>query len=122
MARILIVDDDELLRLTMREMLEDNGHDVFEAGDGTVGLAHLKKEPVDLVITDLIMPGKMEGIETIFELQSEFPGLPVIAMSGKRIGGETCLGSAQALGARASLQKPFTQAELLKTVVAALGG
>ena len=109
MADILIIDDDEALRSTIRKILQRQGHAVREAGDGSSGLALMRESTPDLVITDLYMPGK-EGIETILELRAEDPNLPILAVSG---GGVTMtaglsLSDAEALGANASLAKPFS--------------
>ncbi|MDP6037692.1 MAG: response regulator, partial [Candidatus Latescibacteria bacterium] len=60
---ILIVDDDEPTRASVRAMLEPAGYNVIEASDGEVGLNLYRQEQVDLVVMDILMPGK-EGIET----------------------------------------------------------
>ena len=117
MADILIIDDDEALRSTMRKILQRQGHAVREAVDGASGLALMRESRPDLVVTDLYMPGK-EGIETILELRAEDPELPILAVSG---GGVTMtaglsLGDAEALGADASLAKPFSVEEFQNAV------
>ena len=56
MARILVIDDEDLARFTLRKFLQSAGHIVLEAKDGKEGLALLNKDPCDLVITDIIMP------------------------------------------------------------------
>lgn len=120
MARILAMDDEELARFTMREILESAGHEVVEAKNGNQGMSFQKAEPFDLVITDIIMPEK-EGIETIIELKRDFPKLPIIAISG---GGRTrnldFLKLAKQYGAYKILAKPFTEKELLDSVQSAL--
>jgi len=55
MARILVIDDEELVRLTLRQTLENQGHDVSEAVNGSAALKLQRSEPADLVITDLLM-------------------------------------------------------------------
>lgn len=122
MADILIIDDDDALRSTMRKILQRRGHAVREAGDGVSGLTLLRESRPDLVVTDLYMPGK-EGIETILELRAEDPDLPILAVSG---GGVTMtagfsLADAEALGANASLAKPFSVEELQDVVDRLLG-
>lgn len=108
MADILIIDDDDALRSTLRKILERGGHTVREAADGVSGLALLRESSPDLVVTDLYMPEK-EGIETILELRAVHPDLPILAVSG---GGFMAPGSslsdAEALGADATLAKPFS--------------
>ncbi len=116
MAKILVVDDEELARFTIREVLRTEGHEVVEAGNGNEGIDCLKAEPFDLVVTDIIMPEK-EGVVMIIEIRRDFPDLGVIAISG---GGRThnlnFLELARKFGADKVLAKPFTAAELLQTV------
>lgn len=120
MARVLIIDDDVALRTTMRKILERAGHEVIEAGDGHEGLARFREEGADVVVTDLIMPEK-EGIETILELREEARDVRILAVSG---GGSMEPGvrlfDATALGADASLAKPFTIEQLREAVAALL--
>ena len=119
--RILIIDDEAPVRQMLRATLEREGHQVSEANDGEQGLRVLQREPVDLLITDLIMPGK-EGLETIGEVRGRFPDLPVIAISGGgRIGPEGYLELARAMGARHCLAKPFTRQKLVEAVNAVIG-
>jgi YesN/AraC family two-component response regulator len=113
MARVLVIDDEKLARLTLRKILERAGHQVAEASTGTQGIEVFRKQPFDLVITDIIMPDK-EGIETIRELKRDFPDVKIIAMSG---GGRTqnldFLKLATQYGAKAVLAKPFSQDALI---------
>lgn len=81
MARILIVDDEPLIRSTIRAVLEHDGHDVTEAEDGLIALDLCKANPIDLVITDLFMP-VMDGLELIVQLREEIPDVKVVAISG----------------------------------------
>ena len=84
MAHILLIDDDELLRDTVLQMLELDGHRVIEAADGDKGLAAFNAHRgIDLVITDILMPG-MDGAKVIVELRKHHPELPIIAISGGR--------------------------------------
>src|SRR3546814_10822658 len=68
MASVLIVDDQDMVRRTLRLALEMEGLDVREAGDGDEALRMYRLAPADVVVTDIVMPNK-EGIETIFELR-----------------------------------------------------
>jgi len=108
MARILIIDDDDSIREMLRLGFERSGHDVSEASDGRSGLAANRSTAVDLVITDIVMPG-MEGLETILEFRRHYPALKVIAMSG---GGRGKAGDyltiASKLGAHRVIAKPFS--------------
>lgn len=120
MAKILVIDDEELIRFALREMLEGNGHDVEEAEDGTAGLARLHFNGIDLVITDVVMPNK-EGIQTITEIRKSKPDLPILAISGGgRIGAVDQLERSREVGANDVLQKPFSDVDLLEKVASML--
>jgi DNA-binding response OmpR family regulator len=116
LARILIIDDEELLRETIAQVLDDAGFDTREASDGEKGIAEFRKSRPDLVITDILMPTK-EGIETIRELRRLSSGVKIIAMSG---GGNVLktsyLDVARQLGANVVLKKPFEMRALLDAV------
>jgi CheY-like chemotaxis protein len=116
MPRVLVIDDDDNVRTMLRMILEGLGHAVLEARDGNEGLALFKSAGADMVVTDLIMPGK-EGLETIGELRKANPGLPIIAMSG---GQQAQVGInlriSKFLGASAVLVKPFMPDQLEKVV------
>jgi YesN/AraC family two-component response regulator len=120
MARVLVIDDEELARFTLREVLQTAGHEVAEATNGNEGITLQKAQPFDLIITDIIMP-KKEGVETIIELKKDFPDLKIIGISG---GGRTrnldFLKLAKQFGAEKVLAKPFTEDELLESVNACL--
>lgn len=114
--RILVIDDDLDLRQVLVAALESHGYAVAAASNGREGLAALKAQDVDLVITDIVMP-EMEGIETIFQIISKNPHQKLIAMSGGgRISAREYLEDANLLGATATLPKPFTLSELLDLV------
>jgi CheY-like chemotaxis protein len=107
MPRVLIIDDNDELRGMLRAALEADGHQIAEAADGAEGLRLLRARGADAVLCDVFMPGT-DGLETLKALKEEFPGLPVVSMSGGGFGGEVdLLGVARALGARAVLYKPF---------------
>jgi len=116
MARVLIIDDEDLLRETVRDMLEEAGHEVVEEADGAAGIRSFRESPAEIVITDIIMP-KKDGIHTIWELKQMRPDVKIIAISGGVPGGpRSDLPLAESYGAQRTLQKPFTQAELLRAV------
>ena len=113
---ILIIDDDETIRTLLRAILEREGYLVLDAPDGNNGLKQFEESPTDLVITDLIMPGK-EGIETIRDLRRKFQDVKIIAVSGGgRIGPDCYLKMAKGVGALRTLSKPFDRKVLLKAV------
>jgi len=122
MAAILVIDDEPLVRSTIRFGLERAGHRVAEAPDGRVGKEMFERQRYDLVITDIIMPEE-EGIATIRALKRRDPGIKILAISGGgRSANSDFLEAAAKLGADATLPKPFTAEELLGTVNALLAG
>jgi len=118
MASILVIDDDDALRLLLREMLEAVGHQVREAANGREGLALYRAQPPDLVITDILMP-EQDGMEVILELTREFLDARVIAMTGAS-GERNFLSVAKLFGARHILEKPFGPDEIRRLVNYAL--
>jgi CheY-like chemotaxis protein len=116
MARILIIDDEPQIRSMLRLMLERVGYEVAEAPDGIEGIRRYRENPVDLIITDLIMPNK-DGIGMIIDLKKEFPKVKIIAMSGGGVNRpEGYLDGAKKLGAARTLTKPIDRDEMLKAV------
>lgn len=116
MVKVLVVDDEELVRLTLRQMLESEGHDVLEARNGREAVAIQNKTPADIVLTDIIMP-EQEGIETIIQLRRQDPNLRIIAISGGgRMKNLDFLRVAANVGADATLTKPFTTDELVEVI------
>lgn len=116
MKRVLIIDDDWQMREMMTQALKRANYDVSDAANGKIGMEIHREQPVDLVITDLIMPEK-EGIETIRELRRDFPGLKIIAISGGgRAGANGYLSVAKTIGADRTLSKPFDLKKILETV------
>jgi len=80
-ATILVVDDEELLRRSIRTYFEDSGYRILSAENGRKALELLNSEPVDMVFADLMMP-VMGGLDLIKELRRKFPLLPVIVIFG----------------------------------------
>lgn len=116
MAEILVIDDDRAVRDSIKLMLEKRGHRIHTAADGGKGLLCVEERNIDLVITDVLMPGQ-EGIETIRSLRRRGGKLPILAISG---GGRTnfrdALDAARLLGASDTLPKPFGMQELVDKV------
>lgn len=124
MATILLIDDDELFRITLADALASEGYAVTQAEDGAEGVRFFKAAPTDLVITDIVMPNQ-EGIATVRELRHVAPLVGIIAMSGGFAkDAPLYLKLAGGLGADRTLQKPFPMATLLAAVkeVLALSG
>ena len=122
MTKILVIDDDVIVRETIIQILEDRGYLVVSAADGQRGVTSFRSEKPDLVITDIIMPEK-EGIQTITEIRRERPDAKVIAISGGgRIGNTDFLKIARHLGAFDAIAKPFDPDDLLTRVGRCLNG
>lgn len=126
MTRVIIIDDEEDIRVVLKETFVREGFDVAVASDGTEGLNLIRETGADVVITDIIMPGR-DGVETAYDIRMEFPNTKIIVMSG---GGNTApmdyqpnaistssyLASAESLGADLTMTKPFDRQELIKAV------
>lgn len=116
MSRILVIDDDPMVRDTLRLILTAAGHQFALAFDGKAGLKAFGQLNPDLVITDILMPEK-EGIETIGELRQMAAQVPIIAVSGGgRVGNMDFLAAAQHFGADRSFSKPFEPEHILDAV------
>ena len=116
MAVILIIDDDAAVSASLQFLLEADGHEVLAAGDCLAGLALYRANEPPIVITDLIMPGRV-GLEVIDELKSLAPTVSIIAISGGgRSGNSDILELARARGADEVLAKPFEPETLLELI------
>lgn len=114
--KILIIDDDEQMRVLLRQVMEWSGYTVSDAENGRKGMQKQRQQPADLVITDLIMP-EQEGLETITALKKEFPEVKIIAISGGgRVGPEAYLTAAHELGADLIFSKPFDVKDFVNAV------
>ncbi len=113
--RILVVDDEPAIRELLAETLNSSGFHTSTAKDGSEAIRHVRANPVDLMITDLVMEGA-EGIELIRTLRKDYPQLKIIAISGTF--GTDILNAARALGADATLRKPLSQEDLLSSIEA----
>jgi DNA-binding response OmpR family regulator len=114
MAKILVIDDEEYLRKVVRLILEEDGYEVLEAGNGRSGLELYRQYKADLIITDLAMP-EMDGLEFISEVTRHFSNVRIIAMTGVPEW-DRRLAEAKLLGARETLHKPFSLEQLLDVV------
>jgi two-component system phosphate regulon response regulator PhoB len=117
---ILIVDDEASLRTLVRANLEIDGLEVSEAVDGIEAMSMVRESLPDLILLDIMMPGK-DGIEVLEELAAdeELSGIPVILLTAK--GELEDLEKGADLGARGHITKPFDPEQMVRTVKAALG-
>ena len=109
--RVLVVDDDQDLRMLVRAVLRRCGHLVLEAGNGEEGLAMLERERPDLMLLDLHMPG-IDGFEVLRRVRAneEFRGLPIVVLSAQ--GDEEGVATGFRLGTTDFLAKPFSPPQL----------
>jgi CheY-like chemotaxis protein len=124
MPRILLVDDDPLVRAGIRAWLERADHDVVTADCGVTGLNALQRGNFDLMIVDIFMP-HMRGFESVRVFHQAAPLIPLIAISGyvfaeKRSPAPDFLAMALELGATRCLRKPFPPSTLLAVINACL--
>ncbi len=117
LRRLLVVDDNEDMRQTMKRLLERLGYEVEIASNGAKALELQRKVAADVLITDIVMPDT-DGLETINQFKAAFPHVKIIAMSG---GGASIreadyLSTASVAGADAVLRKPFSKENLLEAL------
>lgn len=112
-ARILVVDDEESMRLTLAGNLELEGYEVLEASGGEEALRLTRERPVDVVLADIRMPG-LHGVDLYRHLRRERPGLPVVLMTA--FAQESLVEDALAEGVFTVLHKPFNMEHLLRTL------
>ncbi|MGD1083497.1 MAG: response regulator [Verrucomicrobiota bacterium] len=118
--KILVVEDEPSLRMLVRKVLERNNYDVLEAASGTAALElwNQDKPPIDLLLTDMVMPDGMSGRQLAERLKADNPSLKVLFTSGystELLGKD--LGLEEGLN---FLQKPYPPATLVETVKRAL--
>jgi DNA-binding NtrC family response regulator len=114
--RVLLVDDEGSVRMTLAANLELEGFEVVEASNGRSALEVVGREPIDLVLTDVRMPG-MNGVELFRCLRQERPGVPVVLMTAFAL--EDLVEAAVGEGAFTVLPKPFTVDHVVATLVRA---
>ncbi|MGJ4948335.1 response regulator [Bradyrhizobium sp. HKCCYLS20291] len=120
MAKILVVDDDPVMQMTIERLLEQGSHAVSVASDGQKALARFAEEKFDLVVMDIFMPG-MDGLETMRLMLKQAPDTPILMTSGRShtpnaMAEPDYLTMATKLGAVSALPKPFKPASLLAMV------
>jgi DNA-binding NtrC family response regulator len=116
MARILVVEDDTHVRHFLCDILIKQGHTLHDATDGAEAFGIVEREPIDCVITDILMPG-VEGIELIANLHKYRPEIKVIAVSGGgRVDATHYLDMAGEFGADRVIFKPFESQKIIDTV------
>lgn len=119
MARILVVDDELVIRELVRETLAVDAHEIRTAATGGEALAAAGEARPDLVLLDVHLPDGPDGIEVCRRLRHGQPALKVILLTGMR--GEETRAAGEHAGACAFLTKPFSPLELIERVEGLLG-
>lgn len=117
MARVLVVDDDEGMRLTLERSLKAAGYEVTLAADGVQALELYRAAPSDVVVIDIFMPNT-PGLETIVSFRKEFPRVRIVAMSGNPFQ-NTLLRAANRMETL-TIAKPFEPEDLVALIERAL--
>ena len=81
MTKVIVIDDEEDIRIVLKEIFVRAGFEVKVASNGNEGMNLIREHGADLVITDIIMPGG-DGVETAYDIRMEFPKTKIIVMSG----------------------------------------
>ena len=118
MNKILVVDDEAVVRELTVEILRRNGYEPQGVPSAKHALELLDQETFDLVVSDVVMP-EMTGVEFLYELRERLPELPVVLMTGGSKEPERTTKAVE-LGASGLLYKPFSHAELTAAVEKAL--
>ncbi|HZT07628.1 MAG TPA: response regulator [Chloroflexota bacterium] len=113
MAKILVVDDAQFMRMKCRNLLQQAGHEVVEAGDGQEAVEVYKANRPDAVLLDVTMP-KMDGLEALAEIRKFDPGARVAMLTAT--GQQAVVTQAIKGGARDFVVKPFDDARVLQAV------
>ena len=120
MPKILLVDDSKVQLMHITRMLVSAGHEVIATTSGRTAVEHVADGSVDLILSDLYMP-EFDGFELVEAVRVLPEPVPLIVMSSNALACDV-FRDARALGAAASLTKPFTEDALLITVNAVLAG
>ena len=112
--KVLIIDDDAMIRMTIKAYLEDSGYIIAEADNGRKGIEVFSREKPDIVITDLRMPG-MDGFDVIAKLKKDSPGTPVVVITGT--GDRAAADEAIRRGAYEVIFKPVSDMKELETII-----
>ena len=115
MPLVLIIDDDMPVRKVLVRALKQDGYESAEAVDGDTGIEMYDQLNPDVVVTDILMPGKY-GLQVVRHIRDTGKGTPVIVISGYH---PARLSMAEELGAVQTLQKPFEMKVFLNAVSAA---
>ena len=105
MARILVIDDEPAILMLLKRILASAGHEIVTAAEGGSGLQMATTETVDLILSDLSMPGDPSGLQLLAAIRKAKPTCPLVVVSG--YSGQDCMDDCRALGIQDFLPKPF---------------
>lgn len=113
---VCIIEDDELVRAHLADVLRAAGHTVHEAEGAADGIELIRSNKADVAVIDILMPDR-DGLEAIGQLRRTRPDLRIVAISGGgRVGPQVYLDLAEQIGADTSLKKPIADADLQAAV------
>ncbi len=112
-ANVLVVDDEEMIRVLFTEVLENSGHSVITAETGSKGLELVKQQDFDLVFIDLKMP-EMDGAELFHQIKTIKPRLPVTIITG--FPDSDLMAQALSYGPFGVMKKPFDESDIIAAV------
>jgi len=115
MAKILVADDSQFMRTTLKDILTEDGHEVIEAADGKEALEQFEAEKPDLILLDIIMP-EVDGMEVLKKIGKT---AKIIVISA--VGQEKMVDDAKELGALDYIVKPFDNKKVLEVVKRTIG-
>lgn len=120
MTKVLVIEDEDILRETILNILKNNGFSALEAGNGLRGLQLAKEFVPDLILCDIRMP-EFDGYEVLKRLRQDpvTSTIPLLFITAENIQNVVSLG--QTLGANGYLTKPFTTAQLLEAINKGIG-
>ena len=109
--KVLVVEDEALIRFTIADDLRDAGFEVFEAETADEAIAILVREPIRLLFTDIDMPGSMDGLRLSAIVRDRWPPVRIIVTSGKQVPAAALLPAGSQF-----MPKPYTTAGVLDAV------
>jgi CheY-like chemotaxis protein len=116
MARLLIVDDEPSIRRIIQLMLKNSGHELFTASNGREAMQILNKEPIDLILLDVVMP-EQGGLETIMQIRNGYPDVKLIIISGKvPVDNDAFRNLIEQYGVARVFDKPFEKEDIMQAI------
>ncbi len=113
---VCVIDDDEIVRVQLADILRNAGHTALEAHSADDGVSLIRKHRAEAAIVDILMPDR-DGLEVIGQLRREAAQVRIVAISGGgRLGPRAYLDIARQLGADVALAKPVTASDLLEAL------